>query len=146
MKKLLLLPFLLLLFSCSSEDAPNDPIVGHWQLNSRISFPENAQPVENEVPECYKQETRTFKNNGELYSVHYYMNEIMECKLNESATRTYKWTKVSEEIYNLKSTSPEGRDIRFSFPDKNTMWMYDSGPYEVDGVKYSADVEVYKRK
>jgi hypothetical protein len=146
MKKLLLLPLLLLLFSCSSEEAPKDPIVGHWQLWGTMAFPETGEPKEHEANECFKKETMTFKNNGELYSVHYYMNEIMECKLNENATMTYEWSKVSEDIYNLKSVSPGGRDFRFSFPDSNTMWMHNGGPYEVDGVKYESDVRVFKRK
>ena len=87
-----------------------------------------------------------FKNNGELYSVHYYQNEIMECKLNENATMTYRWTKIAEGEYNLKSVSPDGRNFRFAFPDNNTLWMYTSEPYEYEGVKYGSDVHVYKRR
>jgi hypothetical protein len=146
MKKLLLFPFLILLISCSNEEVPKDPIVGHWQLNSTIAFTDSGEPVERELHECYKNETKTFKNNGELYSVHYYLNEIMECKLNESATRTYKWTKVAEDTYNLKSTSPDGRDFKFSFPDSRTMWMENKGPHERDGVNFKNEVWVYKRK
>lgn len=146
LEKLLLLFLATALISCSSEETPSDPIIGEWGLVMNITFPEDAEPVETEAHECYKKETMTFKGNGELYSVHYYMNEIMECKLNETATRTYIWTKVSEDTYNLKSTSPDGRDYRFTFPDNNTMWMYQGGPYEVDGVKYSSEVAVYKKR
>ena len=88
----------------------------------------------------------SFKSNGELYAVHYYMKEVLECKLNEMATRIYNRTKLSEGTYNLKRLSPGGRNYRFSFPNSNAMWMYLKDPYEVDGVKYPSEVSVYKRK
>ena len=136
----------ILLFSCTAEDTPNDPIIGSWGLLSVIEIPETGNSnIILEADDCGKKESMTFKSNGELQAVHYYKNEIMECKLNENATRTYEWTKVSEGIYNLKTVSSTGRDYRFSFPDQNTMWMHSNTPYERDGVKYS-DTREFKRK
>ena len=146
MKKLLLLILSVLLLSCSAEETSNDPIVGDWGHVGYIEFPENAEPIEIEAGECGKKESMHFKANGELYSVHYYINEIMECRLNESATRTYVWTKISEGVYNLKSLGPDGRNFHFAFPDSNTLWMYHGEPYELEGVKYGSDVHVYKRR
>ena len=145
MKKLLLLLLPALLLSCSSEETPKDPIVGSWRFDSYIEFPENSDPVLNEIDDCYKQETMTFTNQGEMHAVFYYVNNVMECHLNESATTTYEWSKVSENIYNLKLFSSNGRDIKFSFPDKNTLWMASGEPYEVDGVKYERTQYVYIR-
>ena len=147
MKKLLLLLILpAFMFSCSSEEIEKDPIVGDWVYVKYIEFPENAEPIEKEADECGKNESMLFKANGELYSVHYYINNIMECKLNEFATGTYIWTRISDGEYNLKRESPDGRNIKFAFPDSNTLWMYMGEPYEFEGVKYGSDVRVFKRR
>ncbi len=147
MKKLLLLLVLpALLLSCSAEETSIDPIVGDWRHVQYMEFPENAEPIEKEADECGKKERMHFKANGELYPVHYYINEIMECKLNESATRNYVWTKVSEGLYNLKNVNTDGRNFKFAFPDSNTLWMYHGEPYELEGIKYGSEVRVYKRR
>ncbi|MCY2687616.1 hypothetical protein [Salinimicrobium sp. TH3] len=146
MKKLLLLMLPALVFSCSSEESEKDPIVGDWGYVKQMEFPENAEPIEREADECGKKESMLFKANGELFSVHYYVNNIMECTLNEFATGTYVWTRISDGEYNLKWENADGRNIKFAFPDSNTLWMYRGEPYEYEGVKYSSDVHVYKRR
>lgn len=122
MKKLLLLFLSVVLLSCSKEEAPNDPIVATWKYSKMIKLPLEGEPVIIEGNECTKKETATFKNDGKLEILYYhYVNG--ECTINETASGTFDWEKVSEIFYNISRGGNTDTTYEISFPNTKTLHM-----------------------
>ena len=151
MKNLFLLAFILILFSCSSEEeVPSDPIVGTWFYYGVTEVTTDGEEFETLTDECTKKSTITFTGSGGFIELDYRepMNSDLGCVLNEAtANREMFWEEVSEGDYRIFSEGSTGRVYSMRFPDKNTLWMIPpGGAYERDGVTYEYTAYIHKRK
>ena len=124
MKKLLLLFCAIAFLSCSKEDeTPNDPIVATWKYSQMIKTPLTGAPVIIEGNECTKKETATFSNNGKVDVLYYHYGNGSDCTLNETASGTFDWEKISQGRYNISRGGNTGTTYEVSFPNPSTLQM-----------------------
>ncbi|WP_423819703.1 hypothetical protein V5739_03725 [Salinimicrobium sp. TIG7-5_MAKvit] len=149
MKKLLLLPLLLFLISCSSEETPSNKIVGTWAFTGVTEVTASGIEKETVAGECAQKTKITFKNNGDFIQMDYYYSyNSLECILNERAlNHEMVWEEIADGDYRIFSEGSTGTVHKMIFPGKNTLWMVQSGDaYESNGVSYEYMAHVYKKK
>ena len=123
MRRLLLLFLSVVVLSCSKEEAPNDPIVATWKYSQMIKMPLEGPSVIIEGNECTKKETVTFKNSGRLEILYYHYGNGSECAINETASGTFDWDRISEGFYNISRGGNTGTTYEVSFPNANTLHL-----------------------
>lgn len=150
LKKLLLLLIPILLFSCSAEEGPSDPVVGTWYFYGVTEVTTAGEEFETLTDECTRKSTITFSESGAFIELDYRIarNSNAGCVLNE-ATANHKmmWEEVAEGEYRIFSEGSTGTVYKIRFPNKNTLLMIPpGGAYERNGVSYEYTAYVHKRK
>ena len=140
MKKLLLLPLLLILFSCSSEEGPKDPIVGTWKYVKYLDYPVNSEEVlTKEASKCQLLTRMTFRKSNNLTTSYYINNPLNgECDVNTSATKhDLSWEKLSDGQYRIYSEEyPKGSLYNVDFIGDSEMrfiWNRTYTKYTTEG-------------
>ena len=88
-----------------------------------IKMPLEGPPMIIVGNECTKKETATFKNNGKVEAVYYYYDNGSECTINESASVTFDWDKISEGFYNISRGGNTGTTHEVSSSNANNLHL-----------------------
>ncbi len=117
MKKILYLFIAIIsLSSCQSSDEDSlsgDPIVGKWQLQSRL---ENGTET---TDSCERQSTVTFSADGTVAIVSYYDYGNNTC---ESIIGTTSWENAGNSNYVLSGNGQSSSPQKIDFSQNNTVW------------------------
>ena len=158
MKKLLLLPLVMLLMACPSDDDDTvlDPapeqIIGKWSPTKDVYILNDGSQIEEIGEDCYNSTIIEFLADNTIDLTPFDEGDNDICVPDDSIVFEYfKWEKINDTTYRLTSKmagEPEEVDnLQIEFVNPNTFIIKDDEDgTTLDGVEYTEYHEYYERQ